>query len=585
MTFLHLSPLQLFAAFAGVVGVLYLLQRLRVRHRDVLVITTLFWQQAVEESRARVLTRRFRHPWAFLLIATIAGLLLFALAGPKQSSTDPTNHVIYLDTSAAMAGAGRFEQALTTMDEAVAALPRERTRVVQVGADTRTLLLPGEAAELLPHRLRGVTPEACPPSVERALRAEVATFVSRSQESEGPSSLAVWIVGYAPVAAETLALLPKSVQVRRVQGSGEPIFDLASGSVRRVASPAIVALGISEAASGAWSAVDVLVTARGDGAGLRVTLDDAPLERPAPVLGADGLRSIVLRDVPARGGLLRAQVDSDPGSPLDDEAEIRLPDRPRIRVRVDADLQAMILPALLADPAVVLAASGEDADVSIHRAGTSLADGATKTAAALTLVDPSDQEDAFVILHGPDDEPGDVLQSGLEALGLLEIDATGLATQAGQEIRVGTREADARGLSVWTTLFGDAYDFRSSRAFPLFLARAVRYLGGGDPIMPRIAAGEPIAGAASATDAAGQLLDAAGADFVPTRAGAYTTADGTILHAALLGKIGAGDDAPTLWPGPLGEAGAGLSLIHLIGLLAFALMCIEWLLFRTERIP
>ena len=59
----------------GIAGVLYALQRLRVRHRQVEVETTLFWQQAIEESRARVLTQRFRHPWTYALLLVICSLL------------------------------------------------------------------------------------------------------------------------------------------------------------------------------------------------------------------------------------------------------------------------------------------------------------------------------------------------------------------------------------------------------------------------------------------------------------------------------------------------------------------------------
>ena len=83
MSLTHLSAAGLTAAAAVLLGALYLLQRLRVRHREIPVVTTLFWKQAVEESRARVLTRRFRHPLAFLLIASIALLILLALAGPR----------------------------------------------------------------------------------------------------------------------------------------------------------------------------------------------------------------------------------------------------------------------------------------------------------------------------------------------------------------------------------------------------------------------------------------------------------------------------------------------------------------------
>ena len=68
---------------------LFALQRLRVRHRPVEVETTLFWQQALEESRARVLTQRFRHPWAYALVLAIALLLVRRGDGGGQRLARP----------------------------------------------------------------------------------------------------------------------------------------------------------------------------------------------------------------------------------------------------------------------------------------------------------------------------------------------------------------------------------------------------------------------------------------------------------------------------------------------------------------
>ena len=72
---------------AGLIGLallLFGLQWLRVRHRRVEVVTTLFWREAIEETRACVLWQRFRHPWAYLLSLLIVGLLWLAWAGPED---------------------------------------------------------------------------------------------------------------------------------------------------------------------------------------------------------------------------------------------------------------------------------------------------------------------------------------------------------------------------------------------------------------------------------------------------------------------------------------------------------------------
>ncbi|MGC6487195.1 MAG: BatA domain-containing protein, partial [Planctomycetota bacterium] len=72
----------------AIAGLLYALQRLRVRHQEVEVETTMFWRQAIEESRARVLTQRFRHPWTYALLLSICSLLWLAFAGLRSDASD-----------------------------------------------------------------------------------------------------------------------------------------------------------------------------------------------------------------------------------------------------------------------------------------------------------------------------------------------------------------------------------------------------------------------------------------------------------------------------------------------------------------
>ena len=86
MSFSNLPIGAVLAGIAALAGVLYALQRLRVRHRPVTVVTTLFWKEAVEETRARVLVHRFRHFWAYLLLLTIVSLLWIAIAAPRWGS-------------------------------------------------------------------------------------------------------------------------------------------------------------------------------------------------------------------------------------------------------------------------------------------------------------------------------------------------------------------------------------------------------------------------------------------------------------------------------------------------------------------
>ncbi len=169
MSFSTLSPLYVVLGLAGLAGLLYALQRLRVRHQEVTVVTTLFWKEAVEEARARVLVKRFRHPWAYALLLLIAALLWIALAGPSASAGGAKSHVLVLDGSARMQGGTRFADALSIVRARAAELPRASTRVVVAGAFPVTLLDAGEELVLFDERARELAPEATAASLERAL--------------------------------------------------------------------------------------------------------------------------------------------------------------------------------------------------------------------------------------------------------------------------------------------------------------------------------------------------------------------------------------------------------------------------------
>ncbi|MDA1196232.1 MAG: hypothetical protein O2894_13765, partial [Planctomycetota bacterium] len=210
-----LAPWLVGAGLLALAGALYALQRLRVRHRELRVVTTLFWRQATEERRARVLFWRFRHLPAYLLLLAIASVLWLGVAGPRVELEDADAHVLLLDASAAM-GAGRsFQDAVVRLTEAAAALPAARREVWFCGGRVETLLAPGESALLLADRLAGLTPEAAPSALARAART--------ARQIHGPD-------------------------VRLHVFGGEA-----------AASDGATALGVAAARSGRWDAVDVFV--------------------------------------------------------------------------------------------------------------------------------------------------------------------------------------------------------------------------------------------------------------------------------------------------------------------------------------
>ena len=51
MNLTSIGPGLFAAGLVGLAGGLYALQRLRVRHREQVVVTTLFWREEIEEQR------------------------------------------------------------------------------------------------------------------------------------------------------------------------------------------------------------------------------------------------------------------------------------------------------------------------------------------------------------------------------------------------------------------------------------------------------------------------------------------------------------------------------------------------------
>jgi hypothetical protein len=546
VTFANLPVGWVLAGLATLAGVLFVLQRLRVRHRERTVVTTLFWQEAVQEARARVLTDRFRHPLAYLLILLAAAMLWMSAAGPRLDSGDDSDHVILLDGSAGMAWGDRFAAAGERVMEAVEATPRDRTTVVLCGAVPRTLLLPGENELLLEERLAGVSPQACPETVSRTVR-----DIAHGRPAE--RSVIVQIVGDARPGS---APLPDHVRVV-----------LENTPERNGANAGVVALGVTDAASGAWTAVDVLVRVDGTDASPSVSVDGTAIEGETRVGGV-----MLFRDVPANGGTLTAQVAEGGAVAFDDAASVTLPLRREITVAVPRDAPDALQSALRLDPAVRVVAEGGDADVVVTRSTAG-------DLPALVLAGENAQDHAFLVVGGDPD-----VAAAFADLALAQVDATALATAARRVVSLGVEEGEVPQIRVWETLLTERYDFPGQRAFPAFVAGAVRRLAGVRETVPVAAAGEPLpAWTAPITDPAGALLDPADGALVPVEAGRHATAEGRPIEVALLGGVVpprlADEDRPDVPVVPSRD------LTLWAGLLALGLLCAEWLLFRTGRIP
>jgi hypothetical protein len=609
----------------GLVGLalgLYLLQRIRVRHEEFLVVTTLFWREAQEESHARTLVERFRHPLVYAFALLVAGLLWLAAAGPDSRRDRGTQHVLLLDGSAGMALPGRFDAAVDALERELEASPRDRTEVLWCGADVHTLLASGEDRALLRARLVGRWPEAAPASVERALleRASAERIPGSGVTRDAQHDLRCVVFGDAPVRAWALESARAShnalstdagragdtssaqLLLERAQLEPETSARAAVSSARIAAlGRGITALGVAPAASGAWTAVDVYVAVRGagaDSAELRATLDGAPLAgAERTVLGPEHAE-LLLRDVPAMGATFEVRLaEADPIS-FDDVARVVLPSRPRIRVVLGADVASelgadaagALRAALEVDTAVELVTDAANADVFVGAAPD-------PARPSLAFVPAEGQVEAVLVGHAEGLDSYGVLAAALGELGLDRLDAATLAAELGRELAVGAaplQSVDGTGaqrrVTLWRELVaGSAPSFLEDRAFPLVIGRAVRWLAAAPSVTPYVAVGRTLprrVGAPSLALAAevvplgradASLLDAARyvlATVSTTAATVPTAADGVDVSQSLAALTTGTPEGPGGW--------RPLTWILLV---AAALVCAEWALVQRGRMP
>ena len=571
MNFGNLPAVWGLLGLAAIAGVLYMLQRLRVRHRLVEVETTMFWQKAMEESRARVLVQRFRHPWAYALILLIAAFLWLSIAGLRTNADEKRDHLVLIDGSAGMAVAERFAEAVELATGYSASLPEHGRTVVLCGGQAKTLLRPGEENLLLAKRLADAVPQAAPNSVARTLR----TFVAAQSER----ALSVCIVGDSPLTQVELEQLPDGVDVTQLKVAE-----------RTAKNAGITALGVRAAVSGQWANVDVLLDVRHI-SGAAATAPQLLLEAAAwtgtPTTESlpDGVR-YRFADVPAAGQTLTASLAGGDALTADDRASFVLPDRRPIAVAVEPAVAAVFRRVIDADPGLSLQAAATPATRAVVRSVGSTFGGDLP---AIELSDPAASDDAFLVFHPEDLDPGAVLDELYRGLGLNEIDAMATAEAIGRSITMGAKPDATKKLWVWRQLLEPDYDFVNSRSFPLFVGLGVRWLVGFDAGPERTAVAEAV----SVNDRSVKLADGSAqrsfADsFVPAAAGAHQVEGGQRFIASLLDPAATGA-ASSATAADLPAAGVasrtGHDLVTVLLLLALGLLVAEWVLYRTARIP
>lgn len=568
MNLTNLAPLPFWLGLGAIAAGLFALQRLRIRHREIEVPTLLFWQEAMEDAPARVLVERFRHPLAYLLVLALAGGMWLAFGAPGRSKpADGPRYALLIDASACMAAEGRIEAAVQAATELAAELPSFQRSVIWCGAEPLTVLLPGEPAALLQHRLGGLAAEAAPESLSRALR------IHRAGLDPEVGGLAI-VLGDAAL-ADAPASPPELLAGGMLRW---PLEGLEPG-----ANSGVVALGITPAESGDPTAVDLLVATRGAAGPPFVELGGEALH--SPVVGEVAGRKLYLyTDVPALGETVRASMPGAAGSTdsiaLDDTASRVLPVLRALRVAVDPALDARLrasLDAVLAADRGVLV-TGSDPDVALRASSAFAGD-----LPALELVASGSQVEPILIGHDAGLDSAAVAAELVPLLGLDRFDAQALATALGAPLAVGARPADHRTLQLWSDLLDPAgADLASSRAFPALVARGLRWLSDRPGFPAEMAAGRPLAGNPDLRFADGGPLFSFGAAPVPPVAGSLSGPGGEPQPVALLADL-AVERAAKQPDADL--ASASSTPLSLLILALLALLGLEWALVRTGRMP
>lgn len=566
MRLINLSWPMWLVGLVGLAGLLFLLQRLRVRYRQQTVVTTLFWKEALEEARARVLVRRFRHPLAYLLVLLISALMWLGFADPQANNEGSREHIVLLDGSSTMSYQDGFKETVTLLEGLLRKLPNDNRRVVFCGGTSKTVLAPGETSLLLKARLKGRGPEACPATVEQTLRDLIPTI-------QAGHETVITVAGRAAISQTTFAELPPHVRIQRLQTPANPAPDAT-----------ITTLGIANANSGVWDRVDVLCEVRGATSALEVqtTLDGEPTSMTGQreQLGPAWTR-IVFADVPANGRVMGVSLTDGNSKTPNSAAAIYLPARSRIRVQIlDPDLQSTIGTALAADTAVEITTDNPDVVI----ASTSMVDAAQ---ASLRFV-PTQSQDDTVLLHCQADSSNsrrDVLAM-FSQLGISEVDAMDAAQATGRSIAIGAKPSDgARSVTMWRELLNPKFNFVQSRSFPLFVAQSIRWLAGITEDLPYLAAGEPSSLVSTPRRTAdNKLLDPVGSDFIPPVAGAFTHADGSAVIASAFPLSPAGNTA-TIPDLTNTTSDTNITWGLIVALLVLSLLMFEWFLLTTGRIP
>ncbi len=536
---------------AGIAALLFVLHRLRIRFREEVVPTTMFWKRALDERQARVLMQRFRHPWTYVLATCIASLLWLAASRPASDNTiTHADAVVLWDTSANAEPVSSTRRAVLTVVDRLAG---RKPSVLVCDHDPRSILTPAESSALLPERAKRVEQRMCHSSVSRILD-------DLDSARESSAKLDVYVVGSME---SLLASRWEGLQVHHVG----PVTSVAKGTKDEIQT-----LGITAAASGAWDRVDIFVGTSGDG---MPTLSEGATSLSLQPID-DG--KWVSRDVAARGQMVSAKLGKS-------QAMRVLPNR-RVVAIADNGGDARhsgfeLLRRIVTLDSGLSFGEGESARVSL---------GADETGVPTLSVDAGEHASGIVLVVPPSYEAR--ARAFASSWSFPMIDRVIGRDEPLGELRVDVTVDDsvtAPRLLIGGDLLGSRSNFTASAQFPAFVSSGIRFLAGeGEALQVDVAVGDaislPVGPVTTPVNTKTQNVDGV---FTPTVAGAYRLGDGSSMAATLMpcSHNGLSNSVTRVTPESVAASSRPFTWAWVLGLLALITLLVEWVLVRRERIP
>ncbi len=452
--------------FAGVAGVLAVLHLLRIRPRRITVVTTLFWDQALERRKARRLLEQFRHPWTYALLLALCGLIVLALGRPqlRADRANQAHEVIVLDAGLSLQARDSGEKQ-TRLDLARAAAARradelggsDQVAVIAAAPQPRIVHSFQDARPLLARHLDLITAAAEPAALERAVSLARGLLVGRSRP-------AVTLITDRPCPEGLSTKDIRVIQVGQPQANAAVIGATFQPAASNPLRGQFTARIINQANQPRQLEVSIR---RAGGAVLFNETRSVPASQPV---------DFSVLDLPADGDKLLVQIRANEALGTDDSAEFRLPARTPINVRVQGHIPAALRAGLGADPSVRLVEPGQGCDVLV------IADGSPRPRRpALVLSDEPIASDEPIRAAG-----GHPLLTGLDFEESAVVGVADGAIKSGyallsvgsQDVLTWPAEEEPQHATINVALWSDRFSITRRPAFAALLIRMTRKLAG-----------------------------------------------------------------------------------------------------------